>query len=201
MSKKLEYTATNMARKFWLQEMIIGANLKYEGYTDKDIRKKSVEDNIFQGRSENFRRETASGIILRLNTLDEYLINLLSNCNLEVAKQIIIYSIMKSDKLFFDFMNEIYKDKIILKDFKIKSVDLKVFISRKQEQVPKIAAWKNSTIERLKNNYIGYLIEAGFIVKEKENLEIIIPIIDKQLQDHIIEIGDKIYLQAMIGEI
>ena len=99
MSKKLEYTATNMARKFWLQEMIIGANLKYEGYADKDIRKKSVEDNIFQGRSENFRRETASGIILRLNTLDEYLINLLSNCNLEVAKQIIIYSIMKSDKL------------------------------------------------------------------------------------------------------
>ena len=42
MSEKLEYTATNMARKFWLREMIIGANLKKEGYTDKDIRKKSI---------------------------------------------------------------------------------------------------------------------------------------------------------------
>lgn len=201
MSEKLEYTATNMARKFWLREMIIGANLKKEGYTDKDIRRKSIEDNVFQGRSENFRRETSSGIILRLNTLDEYLIDLLSNCNLEVAKQIIIYSIMKSDKFFFDFMNEVYKDKIILRDYKIKESDLKVFISRKQEQIPKIAAWKSTTIERLKSNYVGYLIEAGFIVKTKESLEVTLPIIDKQLKDHLIEIGDEIYLSAMIGEI
>lgn len=201
MSKKLEYAATNMARKFWLQEMIIGANLKREGYTDKDIRKNSLEDNIFQGRSENFRRETASGIILRLNTLDEYLINLLSNCNLEIAKQIVIYSIMKSDKLFFDFMNEIYKDKIILRDYKIKNADLKVFINRKQEQIPKITSWKSTTIERLKSNYISYLIEAGFIVRTKEYFEITMPIIDEQLKNHLIEIGDEIYLKAMIGEI
>lgn len=201
MSKNLEYVATNMARKFWLQEMIIGANLKYQGYTDQDIRKKSFEENIFQGRSENFRKQIASGIILRLNTLDKYLIDLLANSNLEVAKQIIVYSIMKSDKFFFDFMNEIYKDKIILKDFRIKNSDLKVFINRKQEQIPKIAAWKSTTIERLKTNYITYLVEAGFINKTKENLEITIPIIDKQLQDHLIEIGDEIYLQAMIGEI
>ncbi|WP_437344567.1 BrxA family protein [Terrisporobacter glycolicus] len=84
---------------------------------------------------ENFRRKIASGIILRLNTLDKYLIDLLPNSNLEVSKQVITYSIMKSDQCFFDFMNEIYKDKIILKNFKIKNSDLKVFINKKQEQI------------------------------------------------------------------
>ena len=39
MSKNLGYTATNMARPFWIREMIIGDTLKKEGYSDKEIRK------------------------------------------------------------------------------------------------------------------------------------------------------------------
>ncbi|WP_437344568.1 hypothetical protein [Terrisporobacter glycolicus] len=45
-----------------------------------------------------------------------------------------------------------------------------------------------------------YLVEAGFINKIKENLEITIHIINKQLKDYFIEIGDEIYPQTMIGK-
>ena len=45
------------------------------------------------------------------------------------------------------------------------------------------------------------LSEAGFINRKKEYIEIIQPIIDKQIQNHLIEIGDEAYLKAMIGEI
>ena len=37
-------------------------------------------------------------------------------------------------------------------------------------------------------------------MNSKEYIEIIQPIIDKQTQNHIIEIGDEPYLKAMIGE-
>ena len=47
---------------------------------------------------------------------------------METASQIVIYTIMKSDEFFFDYMNEIYKDKIILKDYKILDSDIKIFI-------------------------------------------------------------------------
>lgn len=201
MSKKMKYTATNMARPFWVREMITGATLKIEGYSDKEIRQKSYDENIFQARSENAKVKVASGVIARLNTLDDCVIEKLANCNMETAKQIVIYSIMKDDKFFFDFMNEIYKDKIILKDYKIQDSDIKIFIQRKQEQIPEVAAWIETTVKRLTSQYGTYLKEAGFINKTKNTFDIIKPMIDKQLQDHLIEIGDEIYLQAMIGEI
>lgn len=201
MNKKLNYVATNMTMLFWANEMITGAKLKKEGKSDKEIRKLAQEENIFQARSENFRNKAASGIINRLNTLDEFTVNLLCNCNIETAKQITTYSILKSDLLFFDFMNEIYKEKIILKDYKITDVDINIFINRKQEQIPKIASWNESTIRRLKNNYITYLCEAGFIKRHKDYLEIIIPILDKNFAQHLIEKGEQIYLEAMTAYI
>lgn len=201
MNKKLDYVATNMTMLFWANEMITGAKLKQQKTPDKEIRRLAQEENIFQARSENFRKKAASGIISRLNTLDEFTIDLLCSCNIETAKQITIYSILKSDLLFFDFVNEIYREKIILKDYKITDVDINIFINRKQEQVPKIASWKETTIRKLKNNYISYLSEAGFVKKQKDYLEIIKPIIDKKFAEHLIEIGDQIYLEAMTAYI
>ena len=199
MNKKLDYVATNMTMLFWANEMITGAKLKQQGITDKEIRRLAQEENIFQARSENFRKKAASGIISRLSTLDKFTLNLLCSCNIETAKQITIYSILKSDLLFFDFVNELYKEKIILKDNKITDVDINIFINRKQEQIQKIASWKETTIRRLKNNYISYLSEAGFVRKQKDYLEIIKPIIDKRFAEHLTEIGDEIYLEAMTG--
>ena len=99
--------------------------------------------------------------------------------------------------LFFDFVNELYKEKIILKDYKITDADIAIFINRKQEQIEKIASWRESTIRRLKNNYILYLSEAGFIKKQKNYLEIIKPVIDKTFAEHLKEIGEEIYLEIM----
>lgn len=201
MKKKLEYTATNTGRPFSIKEMIVAANLKYEGYTDKEIKQKSKEENIFQARSEHYKNKVATTVLMRLNTLDEYLITKIATSDIETAKQISIYSIMKSDKFFFEFMDEIYKDKIVLRDYKIYDSDISIFIQRKQEQIPQIGEWTESTIKKLKSQYLSMLDEAGFINREKTYIEIIHPIIDKQIQNHLIEIGDEAYLKAMIGEL
>lgn len=200
MKKKLEYTATNTGRPFSITEMITAAKLKQEGYTDKEIKQKSNEENIFQARSEHYKNKVATTVITRLNTLDEYLLHKVASGDIETVKQITIYSIMKSDKFFFEFMNEIYKDKIVLRDYKINDSEINLFIQRKQEQIPQIGEWTESTIRRLKSQYLSMLDEAGFINRKKDHIEIIQPIIDKQIQNHIIEIGDEAYLKAMIGE-
>lgn len=201
MNKKLEYTATNTGRPFSLKEMIIGAKLKEEGFSAKNIKEKSITDNIFQAKSEHSKIKTASTVNMRLDTLDEFLIKKLSHTDIATAKQIIIYSIMKSDKFFFEFMNEIYKDKIILRDLQISQSDINIFISRKREQIPEISKWTEQTMKRLKSQYLTMLQAADFIKKSKNTIEIIQPILDQSLYNHLLEIGDKAYLQAMIGEI
>lgn len=201
MKKKLEYTATNTGRPISVKEMIIGAKFKQQGYSDKEIKQKSAEENIFQARSEHYKNKVATTVLTRLNTLDEYLLEKIANGDIETVKQIIIYAIMKSDKFFFEFMNEIYKDKIVLRDYKINDSDINIFIQRKQEQIPQISKWTESTLKKLKSQYISMLSEAGFINKSKGYIEIIIPIIDNKIQNHLVEIGDEVYLRAMIGEI
>ena len=201
MVRKLEYTATNTGRPFSITEMVIGANLKLQGYSDKEIKEKSMNENIFQARSEHYKNKVAKTVLMRLNAIDEYLIEKLAISDIEKAKQISIYSVMKSDKFFFEFMNEIYKDKIVLRDYKINDSDINIFIQRKQEQIPEISKWTESTLKKLKSQYISMLSEANFIIRNKEYIEITQPIIDKSLKDHLIEIGDEAYLKAMIGEI
>ena len=196
-----EYTATNTGRPFSFKAMIIGAKLKADGYTDKEIREKSKNENIFQSRSEHQRIKTASTVNKRLNMLDEQLINKLINGDSTTIKQIIIYSIMKSDRFFFEFMDEVYKDKIILREFTIKDSDINIFIKRKQEQIPQIAQWTESTLKKLKAQYLTMLQEANFIKRINGAIEIIPPVIDPSLYNHLLEIGDEAYLKAMIGEI
>ena len=196
-----EYTATNTGRPFSFKAMIIGAKLKADGYTDKEIREKSKNENIFQSRSEHQRIKTASTVNKRLNMLDEQLINKLINGDSTTIKQIIIYSIMKSDRFFFEFMDEVYKDKIILREFIIKDSDINIFIKRKQEQIPQIAQWTESTLKKLKAQYLTMLQEANFLKRINGAIEIIPPVIDPSLYNHLLEIGDEAYLKAMIGEI
>ena len=196
-----EYTATNTGRPFSFKAMTIGAKLKVDGYTDKEIREKSKNENIFQSRSEHQRIKTASTVNKRLNMLDEQLINKLINGDSTTIKQIIIYSIMKSDRFFFEFMDEVYKDKIILREFKIKDSDINIFIKRKQEQIPQIAQWTESTLKKLKAQYLTMLQEANFIKRINGAIEIIPPVIDPSLYNHLLELGDEAYLKAMIGEI
>ena len=196
-----KYTATNTGRPFSFKAMIIGAKLKEDGYSDKEIREKSKNENIFQSRSEHQRIKTASTVSKRLNMLDEQLINKLINGDSTTIKQIIIYSIMKSDRFFFEFMDEVYKDKIILREFTIKDSDINIFIKRKQEQIPQIAQWTELTLKKLKTQYLTMLQEANFIKRINGAIEIIPPVIDPSLYNHLLEIGDEAYLQAMIGEI
>lgn len=196
-----KYTATNTGRPFSFKAMIIGAKLKEDGYSDKEIREKSKNENIFQSRSEHQRIKTASTVNKRLNMLDEQLINKLINGDSTTIKQIIIYSIMKSDRFFFEFMDEVYKDKIILREFIIKDSHINIFIKRKQEQIPQIAQWTESTLKKLKAQYLTMLQEANFIKRINGAIEIIPPVIDPSLYNHLLEIGDEAYLKAMIGEI
>ena len=125
---------------------------------------------------------------------------MLSNANIDLEKQIAIYSVMKSDRLFFEFMREVYAEKIKNKENKIYSKDIEEFMQRKREQDPKVESWKNTTINRLRSSYIGMLYDSNFARKNKDYIEIIVPIIDSKLETYLKEINEKYYLDAMTGE-
>lgn len=201
MKKQLEYKSTIKSMPFLYLEQKKAARLKNEGLNYVQIKDMAVKENIFQLNSESRKKEIASMVIRRLKVLDDYLIENLINGNVDKSKQIVIYSIMKSDILFFQFMQEVYREKYILKNPYITDKDFSIYFQRKCEQSEKVAAWKEYTFYKLKQVFIRILFEAGLIKNQKGDREIIRPIMEEELKEYLKEIGDKKYLKAMLGEI
>lgn len=197
--KKLEYKSTIKSRPYLYKETKKAASLINKGLGIKELKKESLENNIFQVETETRMKELASIIATRLKELDSYLIQKIESSNIETSKLIVLYAILKNDRLFFEFMNEVYKEKIILKDLFIRDKDFGVFFQNKREQSDKVDSWSEYTFKKLKQVYIRILFESGLIANQKGDREIVLPIIDSEVKDYIYKLGDKVYVNAILG--
>lgn len=197
----LQYTSILKSRPYLYLELKKASQLKKQGLDEETIRNKAIEENIFAVNTEARKREIASTVINRIEGLDNYILDKIVNGSLQTSKQLAIYSILKTDRLFFEFMKEVYKEKLLLKDFIITDKDFNVFFRRKAEQSDQIAEWKDYTFYKLKQVYKRVLSESGFIKNSKKEVEIIPQIMEEEVVQHLKNIGDMPYLEVMLGEI
>jgi competence CoiA-like predicted nuclease len=200
MKEMLKYKSTIKARSFLYLEMKKASNLYLQGFSIDEIKQKALEENIFLLKTESRIKEIASTIEDRMRALDDFLISKIAQGNLETSKQITLYSILKTDRLFFEFMQEVYREKYLLMDYLITDKDFSIFFQRKAEQSHRIASWKDYTYYKLEQVYKRILLEAGFARKSKTNIEITRPIMEKDIIDYLKGKGDDIYIKAMLGE-
>lgn len=195
----MEYKSTIKSRPYLYKETKKASSLVNSGLSVDDIKIKSLEENIFQLESEARKREVASIIVARLKDLDKYIIDKIENSNVETSKVLVLYAIVKTDRLFFEFINEVYKEKILLKDLYIRDKDFGVFFQNKREQSEKVASWAEYTFKKLKQVYIRILFESGLIANQKGDKEIKVPIIDNEVKEYLYKIGDRAYINAILG--
>lgn len=195
----MEYKSTIKSRPYLYKETKKAAMLINTGVELDKIKSKSLKENIFQLESEARKKEIASIITSRLEKVDEFVIDKIENSNIETSKLLVLYVILKTDRLFFEFINEVYKEKILLKDLYIRDKDFGVFFQNKREQSEKVASWSEYTFKKLKQVYIRILFESGFIINQKGDREIKVPIIDSEVKDYLLRIGDEKYINALLG--
>lgn len=195
----MEYKSTIKSRPYLYKETKKASSLINRGLRVEEIKGKSLEDNIFQLESEARKKEVASIITARLKSIDEHIIYSIENSNIETSKVLVLYAILKTDRLFFEFINEVYKEKILLKDLFIRDKDFGVFFQNKREQSEKVASWSEYTFKKLKQVYIRILFESGLIANQKGDKEIIVPIIENEIKEYLYSIGDKVYINAVLG--
>lgn len=196
----MEYKSTIKSRQYLYKETKKAATLIKQGVFIRNIKNRSLEDNIFQLESETRKKEVASIIVARLKDLDEFIIDKISVGNVETSKILVLYAIIKTDRLFFEFMNEVYKEKLLLRDLFLKDKDFNAFFQGKREQSERVASWTEYTIKKLKQVYVRILFESGLIENQKGDRKIRIPILESEVKDYLYKIGDKIYINAIIGD-
>lgn len=195
----MEYSAAMTSRPYLYKETKQVASLLSKGTDINDIRKISIEDNIFQLDKEYRRIEIAQATTSRLKDIDSFIINKIANGSTELSKLLVVYIIMKHNRFFFEFINEVYKEKIILKDAFIRDKDFNIFFDSKKEQSEKVQGWSESTFKKLKNVFTIILVDSGMVIKKGNELEIQVPLIDKDIKEYIKSLGDSIYLNALEG--
>ncbi len=195
------YTSVLKSSSYLYLELKKACNLKIQSLDENEIRNKAIEENIFALSTETRKKGIASAVVNRLKVLDDYLIDKIANGNLQTSKQLALYSILKTDRLFFEFMKEVYREKILLKDYILTDKDFNVFFRRKSEQSEKIANWVDYTYYKLGQVYKRILTEAGFIKIVNKEIEIVPQIMEDDVINHLNSIGDTIYIEAMLGEV
>lgn len=193
---ELEYSSALTGAGFMLYEVKQIAKLKEAGFSDKDIRYKVLDENIFQYDKLSSVKRALPYILKRVDVLDGTLRKLLIEESFEVGKVINLYAIMKADRLFYEFMQEVVAEKLKKDNYYIDKMDVNFFFATKIEQSTTISNWSDSTIAKLKQVFKKILLEVGILESLKTG-ELNRLIVDNQVSEHLQIIGEKNYVKVM----
>lgn len=197
----MKYSAGIISASFWLYESKTAAEYLLEDISKKELIELSLNENIFQVDSERRAKRMAGNLFNRFNDFPKELLRYFVTADSNTSKLIVLIGIIKNDKLFFEFMHEVFREHIILGNYIIKDSDLDIFFMNKSNQSEVIENWSEGTLRRLKSIYKLFLIEAGLLEKDDANYKIILPFVDYRLKELLTQNNLTPYLNAITGGI
>lgn len=197
--ERKEYSAGAVKVCFWFSEFRKVVALLNEGYSLENVKDLNQRENIFSAPTPLRANQIFSTVSARVNSLDSSFYPLFLESDLAAQKLFALVGAMANDTLFFDFVYEVVREKMIIGTYELPDSDVRVFFKNKQVQNEKAARWTDETLNRLGRCYRTMLYEAGVIDKSKHVRKIFRPILMPEfrqwLEDH--EMG--IFINALTG--
>lgn len=195
----MNYSAGMVSQVFAFVEAKKLAELLSKGLTKDEAWEKVESENLFQLRNATRLRRTFNYVYNRLESLPEEMMKLLPVLDAENAKILVLISIMKTDLLFFEFVYEVYRGKIIVGEKTIENRDMNTFFDEKASQSDIVSNWSESGIQKLKNCYLRNLADAGLLETTKSR--VIKPaLVNYRLEEMLEKYDMGTYLNAVKGE-
>lgn len=197
MARKLKYSSNIKDKGLLGKELKEAAELYAKGFSFERILADSIDNNVFQVNTERRRKELADCIITRMKYLDEFTLKRISDGTIFLANVISFYAVMKINPLVYEFMNEVYKEKAELMINRITDADLNQFMDVKSQQIADVAKWTDGNKDKVKGALRNMLIEAGMLRDMGSFYMILVPVLDMDLLQNLIEVDGDMYLRAM----
>lgn len=194
-----KYSAGLVSQSFWFVEMKKMIKLKSEGKTEKEIKDLCIEDNLFGAINKNRARRMYGYMWNRVKRLDDKLIQLFETSDVPTQKIINLISILEGDRLFFEFIFDVYREKVILGTEEISDFDLNVFFKNKEVQSEEVGKWIDRTKKRLGSAYFNFMTDANLITVVDKKRTITPPIFDNELEKYLEASGKQSILKAIKG--
>lgn len=193
------YSAGIMSESPWFLEFKKLVQLYHEGLTSKEVRQRCVEENVFGMQTERRVITTFQYLNRRFQSLDSFLVNLFCDSDLATQKLINLLAVVSSDRLFFEFLNEVYREKCILGFDAIEVSDANAFFRDKAVESEELAAWKDTTIQKVRASFFNFMLDANLIRKDGKRFVLTPPIPDITLERYLQDTGKESLLKAITG--
>ena len=194
-----EYSAGAVKLSFWFIEFKKVVELFSEGKDTDEIKSLAMNENLFAAPTTPRANQIYHTVTGRIKALDESFIPLFIRSDLATQKLFAMIAAMAYDTLFFDFVYEVVREKMILGTYELADSDVRVFFKDKQQQNKKVAGWTDVTLARLGRCYKTMLYEAGIIDKGKTARKILRPILDPELVRWLKQKDMDVYIKALAG--
>ena len=197
--KRKEYSAGMVKLSFWFAEFRKVIELLSSGKTLREIKQMNVQENIFSAPTQARAIQIFNTVSTRVKGLDSSFYAVFAKSDISTRKFIALIAVMRTDSLFFDFVYEVYREKLILGIDELADSDVGIFFKNKQLQSEKVAKWTDYTLKRLGTCYKTMLMEAGLIDQGTGMRKILKPILDKALEECLKVNGMETTLRALTG--
>lgn len=199
MTERKEYSAGAVKMSFWFMEFRKVVGLLATGKSFDEVKKLNQEENLFAASTVVRASQIYSTVSGRIKALDESFYQVFLASDLAAQKLFALVAAMAYDTLFFDFVYEVIREKLMIGNDQLADSDIRVFFKNKQQQDGKVAGWTDATLVRLGRSYKTMLYEAGMLEKEKENWTILRPILDSKIQHWLENHEMAAYVNALTG--
>lgn len=199
IDRSLQYSAGIMSQSFWFVEFKKYLKLCADGFSDEQIKEKVINENYF-GLSNEYRARRIYGYISnRAAKLDEVGRNLFFESDLATQKLINLICILRQDRLFSEFVNEVYREKSIVGVNELTASDLSIFFKNKEVQSEIVAEWTDATKKRVGSCYFNFMTDANLLTVEGKSKKITPPLLDIALERYLEANDEKALLNAITG--
>ena len=197
--ERKEYSAGSTKHSFWFMEFRNEVKLLSEGRTFEEIRELCKTENIFASVTPERALLTYNAVTARIKALGDSFYPVFMNGDVATQKLFALAAMMVNDTLFFDFVYEVIREKMIIGSNEYTQSDLNIFFKDKQLQSEKMAGWSEMTLGKLSRNYKTYLYEAGVTDKGKDVRKIYKPILELDMERWLIDNDMKQIVKALSG--
>lgn len=180
----MTYKTTITNTSFWYNESQKTVKFMLDGLTKTEINRLTSDENTYQVNSINRSKHIANVTYNRMSVYSEELLEKFIQTDVTTSKIMVLISILSTDKLFYEYMNEVFKEHKLLGDKQVSHRELDKFMEHKKIENEKIANWSDDVISRIERAYFTFIRDSGLMDEDKNIKEVYIDYeVQKQLKD------------------
>lgn len=195
----LPYSAGMISQSCWFIEFRKLMGLVSSGKSEEEIRWECLQNNLFGLSNEYRTKRVYHYLINRVSMLDAPLVDMFARGDVDTQKQINLIAILRGDRLFFEFLYEVYREKLLLGREELADMDFNAFFQQKGAESAVVEAWSDATKKHLRSNYTTCMTDAGLLKMDGRKRILQRPIVGAPLVQYMQSVGEEPVIRAIMG--